>query len=48
MPLSTGGLNAGLKWTITPGLGRANSFAWAIGKGPTVLAKKANRIKKHK
>lgn len=46
MPLSTGGLNSGLKWIITPGAGKRNSLAWAVGTGPNVLTPKAKSIPK--
>ncbi len=44
MPFKTGGLNAGLKCTMTPGLGKDNSCAPA-GIGPKVLSKNAATIK---
>src|SRR5580698_9634247 len=41
MPFRIGGLNSGLRGTITPGAGKVKSWAWAEGRGPNVLAKKA-------
>ena len=43
MPFNIGGLNSGLRWTITPGAGRRKSWVWAKGIGPKELTKKAIR-----
>ena len=44
MPFKTGGLNSGLKWTITPVAGSLKSWAEATGKAPNVLIRKAIRV----
>jgi hypothetical protein len=43
MPLSIGGSSGGLKWTITPGVGRLNSWAWTKGNGPKIFTIKTIR-----
>lgn len=43
-PLKMIGASGGLKRTMTPGAGSLNSCAWTKGRGPKVLARKANRI----
>jgi hypothetical protein len=52
MPLRIGGLNSGLKWTMTPGAGKRKSpappkagSACAKGIAPKVLTKKANNTR---